>query len=211
MKRILIACLAVLLPLGASATGNKPKPPQTPQATATSASTSGAKASSQSRSKSVSAASARASQHQTAEGGSATASNEGVSLTASNVYRDRLQAPDLYAPPIYPSGPCNSGGSWGFVVPGGGVNAGKAKPDPKCDLREMIRVLTPLNPTLALKLACTDPDVAKAAGAAGCVLPESSNAELPAVPAPAPEPVQCVTPADLVEREKRILEKCVGK
>lgn len=119
---------------------------------------------------------AAATQTQTAEGGSAsqsqssTASNEGnhQSLSVSSSYRDRLQAPGVFAPAVYASGPCAYGWSAGVSFPGGGLSGGKAKTDPGCDRREIARVLTPLNPELALKVLCADPIVAEVAAPGDC-------------------------------------------
>lgn len=120
--------------------------------------------------------SAAATQTQTAEGGSAsqsqssTATNEGnhQSLSVSSSYRDRLQAPSVFAPAVYASGPCAYGWSAGLSVPGGGISGGRAKTDPNCDRRELARVLTPLNPELALKVLCADPIVAAVAVPGDC-------------------------------------------
>lgn len=104
---------------------------------------------------------ATASQMQTAEGGAGgtggNASNLGnaqnLTFNASQV----RQAPAVFAPAVYASGPCAYGWSAGASIPGGGASFGKTKPDTNCDRRELARVLTPLNPYLALKVLCADP------------------------------------------------------
>ena len=99
---------------------------------------------------------------------------------------DRLQAPAGVATPVFASHSCAIGGSLGLSGPGFGVTGGKAKSDPKCDLRETVRILATLNPALALSLLCQeDPAVANAAGPDGCKLP----------PAPAPQPCAVCQPA----------------
>lgn len=152
------------------------------------------------------AASARS--HASATGGSA--SSVSGDSSASNVLRieDRLQAPTVFAPAVYASGSCAYGWSAGLSIPGGSVAGGKSKPDPDCNLREMIRILTPLNPELALKLACTDPAVAKIAGEEGCVKPQPVP---PVVPASCPDLSSYVSKVDYDEAMKRMLKSCVGK
>lgn len=48
-------------------------------------------------------------------------------------------------------------------MPGAGLSGGKSKIDIDCNRREAARVLTALNPQLALKLMCADPLVAAVA------------------------------------------------
>lgn len=115
-------------------------------------------------------------------GGSSNANNQ-----ISYVDKDRLQAPSVSAPAVFASHSCAIGGSIGLAGPGFGVSGGKAKSDPKCDLRETVRILATLNPALALALLCQeDAAVAKAAGPDGCKLPP---------PAPLP-PCQVCEPKD---------------
>lgn len=104
------------------------------------------------------AATAEQSQSQT-QSAAAEASNAGNSqtLNVSSHYEQKRQAPNVYAPAVYASGPCAYGWSAGASIPGGGASFGRAKPDVNCDRRELARVLTPLNPALALKLLCADP------------------------------------------------------
>lgn len=149
-----LSILAMLLPMVALA--NKPHQPKPtaspPSATSSSSSTSGSESS------------ARANSVSTSQGGTATSSSTsgdssansgGNSLTVSN--RDRLQAPALMLAPVYASNPCAVGWSAGASVPGVGIGGGKARVDVGCERRELARVLTPLNPDLALKLLCADP------------------------------------------------------
>jgi hypothetical protein len=104
--------------------------------------------------------------------------NNAISIT------DRLQAPAVGAAPIFASGPCVVAASGGVSGPGFGIAGGKAKIDPDCNLREMVRILTALNPRIALKLACTDPAVKAVAG----------DCELP--PTPAPQPCAVCVPRE---------------
>src|SRR5690606_25625248 len=98
------------------------------------------------------------------DGGDASSSQD-VSIS----YRDRLQAPAVMAPAVYASGPCAYGWSVGVSIPGAGVSGGKSKTDAGCDRRELARVLTPLQPALALKLLCADPMLAEVALPEDCV------------------------------------------
>lgn len=106
---------------------------------------------------------ASAEQMQTAEGGAGgaggDASNLGntQNLTVNSRYEQKRQAPSVFAPAVYASGPCAYGWSAGASIPGGGASFGKSKPDKNCDRRELARVLAPLNPDLALKVLCRDP------------------------------------------------------
>lgn len=120
----------------------------------------------------VSVSNAHASQHQD-QTANASSTSEGSSASNSFSYsnRETRQAPSVFAPAVYASSPCAIGGSVGLSGPGFGVSGGKARTDEPCNLREMIRVLTPLNPALALALACTDPAVKAVAGDEGCKLP----------------------------------------
>lgn len=97
------------------------------------------------------------------------ANNQGNSFSTSTVYKERLQAPSISAPPVYASGPCSSGKSLGLSIPGGGISGGKTVTDPLCDRREIVRVLTALNPALALRVACADPYVTAVATEDDCV------------------------------------------
>ena len=134
-------------------------------------------------------ASATATQSQTAEGGQATASNAGnaQSTTITSTYKERLQAPNVYAPAVYASGSCAYGWSAGISIPGGGISGGKAKPDPACDRREVARVLTPLNPALALKVLCNDPIVMAVANPEDCIYNKADDRLGDTYGAPAPQ------------------------
>lgn len=108
---------------------------------------------------------ATATQNQTAVGGQGGAGGDASNLgNAQNVTiqsKYERQAPSVFAPPIYASGPCAYGWSAGASIPGGGASFGRSKPDTNCDRRELARVLTPLNPYLALKVLCADPLILK--------------------------------------------------
>ncbi len=86
--------------------------------------------------------------------------------------QDRLQiphAPAPTAPAVFASGPCNTGDSRAITTPIGGVSKGKSTADANCDRREVARVLTPLNPALALRVLCSDPYVAAVATPEDCI------------------------------------------
>lgn len=107
--------------------------------------------------------SAAAEQMQTAQGGAGGAGGDASNLgnnqtiAVNSRYQQKRQAPSVFAPSVYASGPCAYGWSAGASIPGGGASFGKAKPDTNCDRRELARVLTPLNPDLALRVLCNDP------------------------------------------------------
>lgn len=135
---------------------------------------------------------------------SANTGDSNANNSISIAERDVRQAPGGMSTPVFASHSCALGGSLGLSGPGFGVTGGKAKSDPKCDLRETVRILSSLNPSLALALLCQeDPAVAKAAGPDGCKLPPPATV------------VQIVQPAAAcpvnTEREKKILERCVSK
>lgn len=141
---LLLVALCAAAPAAQAGGTKKPHHEAPPTAAPVAAS---AEATAGARSKSTAASSAEAT--------STNANDSSATLNAS--YRDRAQAPAVSAPPVYASGPCAYGWSAGVVVPGAGLSAGRAKADPACDRRELARVLTPLNPWLALKVACGDP------------------------------------------------------
>lgn len=170
-SRVAFATLALLLLPSALLATNSPPPTPTPapEATAVSTSISGAGAASKSASVSDADATSNSNSHadsasnsdassssdNTNENSNANANDSSASLTAN--YKSRLQAPSVSAPPVYASGTCASGWSAGVSVPGAGISGGKSRPDTNCDRRELVRVVTPLNPWLALKVACEDP------------------------------------------------------
>lgn len=82
----------------------------------------------------------------------------------NQTYKDRLQAPAVMAPSVYPSGSCAIGWSAGLGVPGAGASFGKTKVDPECTEREELRInlafLVQLEPALALKVLCAQPNIA---------------------------------------------------
>lgn len=142
-QRILVIACVALLPSLALATGNT-TPAASPEAHADA--DAAATADAHARAK------AEAEQHQTAEA-------KVGDFSIDTTYKERLQAPSVNAPPIYASGSCAYGSSFSVNAPGVGLGGGKAKPDPSCDRRELVRVVAPLNPWLALSIACEDPIV----------------------------------------------------
>lgn len=203
-KTALIAAFTLVC-VGLSAHAFATTKPETPQPTPTSTATSSAHSDAVALSSSTSNSGAQSFSH----GGNASSytgdSNANNSLTIND--RDVRQAPSSFGTPIFASGPCTVATSGGLSGPGFGVSGGKARIDAECNLREMVRILTPLNPRIALKLACTDEHVKAIAG----------DCELP----PAPVPCQVCEPkadlseyvkkSDLIERDKRILEKVTSK
>lgn len=143
-------------------------------------------------------------------GAEATNAGNSQNLTVESHYREMRQAPASFAPAIYASGPCAYGWSAGVSFPGGSANGGKSKPDPNCDRREIIRVLTPLNPSLALKVACADPMVKEVATGLDCQYVEIVGEKVPPLP-PAIDLSKYVTRDELVERDRRMLQKATGK
>lgn len=139
----LLLCSSLALATGKPKPPPKPEPPKTPVVNVVSSPAAKSEAEANSDANAESKADAK--------------SDSNASLISNSEYRERLQAPSINAPPVYASGPCSLGWSAGLSVPGGGISGGKAKSDPSCDRRELIRVITPLNPYLALKLACEDP------------------------------------------------------
>lgn len=128
--------------------------------------------------------------------------------SASVVNRDHRQAPSISAPPVYASGPCAVGASGGISTPVGGISGGKIVFDADCNRRELARVLTPLNPALALKVLCADPMVAAVATSADCTYktPDAAPLEKPAA-AGADAAVSCATP----ETVTAAFKACVSK
>lgn len=169
-----IAAIAALSMLSAFALARAPDegPPVEPNVVATGGDAnaiaiSGAHAESAAISGSVSGASVEVfdASRTTAYGGEANNAGNSQTLSVSSRYEEKRQAPGVYAPAIYASGPCAYGWSAGASIPGGGASFGKSKPDANCDRRELARVLTPLNPRLALKVLCTDPLIRDVAAA----------------------------------------------
>lgn len=153
-----------------------------------------------------------ASQNQTqsaVSGAEATNAGNSQNLTVESHYREMRQAPASFAPAIYASGPCAYGWSAGVSFPGGSANGGKAKPDVDCNRREAVRILTPLNPVLALKVMCADPLVAQVAEKADC----KYIATLVAAPPPdlSEYPKRDELVEILRERDRRIMQKATGK
>ncbi|NJN35838.1 MAG: hypothetical protein HC794_00805 [Nitrospiraceae bacterium] len=143
-----------------------------------------------------------------ATGGNAGATASSGGNTLSTSYEDKRQAPAISAPPVYASGSCSQGWSLGLSIPGGGASGGKSKVDPGCERREAVRVLTPLNPWLALKVMCADPLVAAVATAEDCqyVPPAPPQAEIPVI-----DTSEFVTRKELREREDRQMRQRAEK
>jgi hypothetical protein len=145
-------------------------------------------------------------------GAEATNAGNSQSLSISSHYEAKRQAASAYAPAIYASGPCNMGRSVAVQTPVGGVSGGKATVDEDCNRRELARVLIPLSPRLALKVLCADPIVAKVAEEGDCIYTaqvvsiESTGPDVPAL-----DLSRYVTREELVEREKRIVERTTRK
>ena len=153
--------------------------------------------------------SANQNQTQSAVSG-AQATNAGNSQSVESHYREIRQAPASFAPAIYASGPCAYGWSAGVSFPGGSANGGRAKADPNCDRREIVRILTPLNPALALKVACADPLVKEVASTIDCAMPEVV-VENTAPTAPTLDLSRYVTREELAERDRRIMQRSTSK
>lgn len=156
MKKFVMIMLAIA-PMLASANGHPPAGGPSANSASVSA------AHSASRANSVSAASATGG---TAMGGSAdsSSSNGNQSLTTNDV----AQAPAVFAPAVYASGSCAYGWSAGISVKLAGLSGGRVSPDANCDRREVARILTPVNPALALKVLCDDPYVKAVATPEDC-------------------------------------------
>lgn len=133
--------------------------------------------------------------------------NNSQSLSVSSSYEEKRQAPPAFAPAIFASGPCAYGWSAGISSPVGGLTGGKSKTDPGCDRREVARVLTPLNPQLALKVLCADPIVAPLATEDDCKYMQPAIA----ASAPAPDLSGYVKREELDERDRRMLERATRK
>lgn len=153
--------------------------------------------------KSTAAADANASAKSDAD--AAADSQSAASLSAE--YRERRQAPSVSAPAVYASGSCAYGWSAGVAVPGAGVSAGRAKPDPSCDRRELARILIAVKPALALKLLCSDPLLEAIVAGDDCVYVPPTTAAPPASAAAPATAVQYVTRDELTEILKRALSK----
>jgi len=126
----------------------------------------------------------QASSDASANATSSATANTGASASSSDNsirYEDRLQAPAVFAPAVYASGPCAYGWSAGASAPGAGLSFGKSKPDAACDRRELARVLTPLNPALALKILCADPIAAEVATPEDCRYAAPTDTSKPTV------------------------------
>lgn len=148
-------------------------------------------------------------QSQEATGGYAEATGGDNSFA----YSQRRQAPAISAPPVYASGPCAVGASGGISTPVGGISGGKVVESESCNRRELARVLTPLNPALALKLLCADPLLAGIASESECTYAKQPEkpAEPPVVvnvaPAVVPRETSCATPESVTAAFKA----CVAK
>lgn len=213
----LIVALTLLLAGVAHATGSPPAPePPDTHSEAAAASNAAAVGIGIAKAEGVAHSTSAASQNQTQSavfGAEATNAGNSQSLTVESHYREMRQAPASFAPAIYASGPCAYGWSAGVSFPGGSANGGKAKPDVDCNRREAVRILTPLNPVLALKVMCADPIVAQVADKekGDCVYVP----QVVATPAPPPDLSQYPKRDELVEilreRDRRIMQKATGK
>lgn len=102
----------------------------------------------------------------TAESASGSLAQQSLSI------KDRLQIPATASPTgpsVYASGDCSGGDSKAITTPLFGASKGKTTPDEGCERREWFRVLAPSHPSLALKVACSDPLVAAVASTEDCV------------------------------------------
>jgi len=214
----IFVALTLLLTGTAYATGSPPAPEVPDTRTEASASSNAAavgiaKAEGGNAMASGGTSSASQSQTQSAvSGAEATNAGNSQNLSVESHYREIRQAPASFAPAIYASGPCAYGWSAALSVPGGSVGGGKAKADQNCDRREIVRILTPLNPSLALKVACADPIVASVAAEKDCVYaPPEVVIENTGPPVPAIDLSRYVTREELAERDRRIMRKTVGK
>lgn len=223
--RAFLTVLLLVLAIPVFATG-KPDPEPQPPPSAQTSSSSASQASAASKSASDSSAIASGGSA-TARGGDAKATGgEGGSASAvgdvtveGDSYRDRLQAPGVSAPPVYASGSCAYGWSAGVAAPGVGISGGRARPDASCDRRELARVLTPLNPALALRLLCADPLLAPIASAEDCTyVAPAPPAAVPMQAAPSNEGAEpataapeYVTSAQLRESLDQMLKRTVAK
>lgn len=217
---LLLACGPLALATNHPPKAPPPKPMPAPQPAAP-ASNSAATSAAQAAADAKAAAAARADQHQdqvqtqtqTSQSNSHNANDSNASIDVQ--YKDRLQAPSIGAPPVYASGSCASGWSAGLAVPGGGISGGRAKADASCDRRELIRVLTPLNPWLALKIACEDPLIVEMrlrnlASASDCVYAPPALPPAAKIPEPPKESV-VVTRDELRETVDRAFKQTSKK
>lgn len=190
--------LAVAFPAAANATGDKtpPAPQPAPQSqkqdqdqVQAQGQTQAQAQQSEAEATAAAAALARAQSGSTADAIS-DASNGGQSLSYTNIQRDRLQAPNVYAPTVAPSAVCGTGWSVGLSGPGAAVAGGRSKVDPACEAREEARLelerqryamsyLVHLNPALALRVLCQQTAIAQAVR----------------------DPKDCELPAPVVEKE----------
>jgi len=170
MKKLTV--LMMLLPVVAMANNQPPVTPNLASAESHSEAASNASA------RSTAAAQQGQLQEQTATGGNGfggnstatatnAASNEGNSLT--NVSNVRRAAASANAPAVYASNVCAVGWSIGGQLPGVGASGGKSKVDRDCNLRENIRIVSALNPALALKAACQLEGIREVATGDDCV------------------------------------------
>jgi hypothetical protein len=196
--------MTVMLLACASAFATTPvETPKNPNAEANAAALAAAQAAAAARATSIAGATGG-----NAEGGEAAATASSGGNTLSTSYEEKRQAPSISAPPVYASGNCSQGWSLGLSIPGGGASGGKSKADPGCERREAVRMLTPLNPWLALKVMCQDPFVAAVADEADCkyVPPTPQPADVPAI-----DTSEFVTRKELREREDRQMRQRAGK
>ena len=138
---------------------------------------------------------------------SASASNAGNAQRVAINSKQKRQAPGAYAPAVYASHSCALGWSIGASAPGAGISGGKAKADPACERRELARVLTSLNPQLALTVLCADPIVAAVAVEGDCTYVAPPPIIVESDPAPAPDLSRYATKEDLDRAFKKSVSK----
>lgn len=139
----------------------------------------------------------------------ASASNEGVSQSVS--FQDRLQAPSIAAPSVFPTATCQSGISIGGSSAGGGGLLGFSFTKRECELVVLAQNYLALGMYVP---ACETLNKTKAARRAfGNNLPACS-APVPVV-VPEPKPTVVVITGESCgmskERAERVFEKCLSK
>lgn len=86
--------------------------------------------------------------------------------------------PDVFAPAIGVSAPCQTALSGGVSVMGFGGSLGGSKEDTGCTMRETARVLSEMGQTAAgLRVMCNNPMAAKALGEAICPVDLTAEAK----------------------------------
>ena len=212
----LIPLFLLLAPPGLALGTNFPPQPEDPKAVASAGASAKAYADADAN------AHAQASQTQTATGGQAV--NEG--LQQSVVFeqiRQYAAAPDVHAPPAYPTAPCRIAKSVGLSFGqtfSAGAGGGWSELDPDCDRRETARSFAALGQFGAALLILCNTTAAKADLGEACRSLEIPAAGPPAAsrlesdplpPVVEKDTVPCVPTQVMAEREKKLLEGCVRK